>query len=241
MCEAVSRLSMFWWLQSPSRLRTLRGTTSSSERMVRSRLRGWPWSPMPRSSVVPFLGTTPLGMARNGTQGSEPKISRKPSSCMPAIWLAAAATPPFSAYMESRLGMSTIWCAMFSVFIRTPSPIIESSSRSGQSANSVAANARSMPVRLGSDVGSKSFTWPGPARRSQRRPRAGGLMASTPKATASGRLCLGPPLLCHARQLASQPAMTARAHGSTMSLMSWGHQPSSGGGWAAGSGSGSVG
>ena len=94
--DAVSRLSMFWWLQSPSRLSSLSGTTGSFERRVSRLLRGCPWSPMPRSSSVPFLGTTPRGIARNGTHGSWLNVARNPSFCISAIWLAAALTPPFS-------------------------------------------------------------------------------------------------------------------------------------------------
>eukprot|EP00964_Phaeocystis_antarctica_P079747 scaffold49722_cov105-Phaeocystis_antarctica.AAC.1 len=70
---------------------------------------------------------------------------------------------------------------------------METSSWSGQSANSAAAKSRFRPVRLGSVVGSNSLTLPGPPRRSHSLPKARGLMASRPKAMASGRPCLGPP------------------------------------------------
>ena len=47
-------------------------------------------------SSVPFLGTTPRGIARNGTQGSWLNVARNPSFCISATWLAAALTPPSS-------------------------------------------------------------------------------------------------------------------------------------------------
>ena len=47
-------------------------------------------------SSVPFLGTTPRGIARNGTPGSWLNVARNPSFCISATWLAAALTPPSS-------------------------------------------------------------------------------------------------------------------------------------------------
>ena len=137
--------------------------------------------------------------------------------------------------------MSTIWCAMCSVFICTPSQIMEMSSRSGMSANSAAANSRSRPVRFGSVAGSNSLTLPGPPRRSQRRPRARGLIASSPKAIGCGRPCAGPPLRCHSRHAASHARISSSAQPSTMSRTSCGQKPSSGGVWLFGAGRGSVG
>ena len=81
---ALCRLSMSWCDHSPRLHSTFRGTTSSRDLRVSSLLRGCPWSPTPRSSVEPFLATSPRGTARNGQHGNPVKRPMKPCSVMSA-------------------------------------------------------------------------------------------------------------------------------------------------------------